>query len=389
MAAVDQLTSLAGLLQTVQGSEQKVKQKSSSSQTTQTQVSDAGVNKLIQDILSGPGGVRSIGGAARSTGLFNSTTEDMLLGDLFSRAAVSAELARSPTVVNTSGSMTQTTQTPGVGLGGIGGIMLAGQAGKALFGKGGEGGMLSGASDAISGFFGGGATSAAAPAAAAAAPVSGAALAGATGSAAVNAGVAGTAGGALGGATASGSGAAGSAAGAGASGFGFNAATAIPLGGSFLGGLLGGREASQDPAGLAVSALAGAAALGPIGLIAAPLAALAGGFLSDLSVICTALTRKGLISPQLHAAGEAYLKSLPYKTKKGYWFWGTKIATRINAGSVFWTRFCLPLTKAYLRQISGEKSIAGWVIKTVGESFCWLIGNVITANAAMNSILKM
>ena len=392
MAAIDQLTNLAGIIQTVQGTEQRTRTRSSGTQTTQTQVSDAGVNQLIQNILSGPGGVRAIGGAARQSGLYNASTEDLLLGDLYSRAAVQSELARSPTVVSTTGDQTAVTETPGIGLGGIGGVLAAGQLGKALFG-GSEagGGLLGGAGEAVSSLFGGaGAAASAAPAVTS--TVTGAA-AGATPGALVNAGVAGTAGGALAGtaaeaaagqAASSGAGAAGTGAAAagGASGFGFNAATAIPLGGSFLGGLLGGREASQDPGSLAVSALAGAAALGPIGLIAAPLAAIAGGFLSDLSVVCTALERKGLISKQLHKKGEAYFSTISTVTKVGYWLWGEWAAKKISSGSVFWTLFMLPVTKSYLSYLGTDRSFLsaydhplGALAHWVGEPICTVLGH--------------
>lgn len=379
MAAIDQLSSLASILQTVQGTETKSKTKGT--QTQQTQISDTGVNKLIQDILSGPGGVRSIGGAARSTGLFNATTEDLLLGDLYSRAAVSAELARSPTVTTTNQTAVQ--ETPGVGLGAIGGAIAAGQAGKLLFGSGGEGGLLSGAGEAVSNLFGGGGAAAAAtPAVTQGVTSATGALAGATPGAIVNAGVAGTAGGALAGAGgASAAGAAG--AGAAGTGLGFNATTAIPLGGSFLGGLLGGREASQEPGSLAVSALAGAAALGPIGLIAAPLASIAGGFLRDLSVVCTALHRKGLITKQLHAAGDRYFQTLNPVVKVGYWMWGTWVARKIDSGSVFWTLFTLPIVKSYLRFLSGPKTLLscydhplGGFAHFVGEPVCRLLGHL-------------
>lgn len=382
MAAVDQLNSLASILQTVQGSE--TKQKTKSTQTQQTQISDTGVNKLIQDILAGPGGVRSIGGAARSTGLFNSTTEDLLLGDLYSRAAVSAELARSPTVTTTNQTLTQ--ETPGIGIGGLAAGIAAGQAGKLLFGQGGKGGLLEGAGDAISSLFGGGEAAAATTGAAvsAGAPAATAALSGATGSAAVNAGVAGTAGGALA-STGAGAGTAGAgAAGAAGQGFGLNASTAIPLGGTFLAGLLGGREASQEPASLAMSAIAGAAALGPIGLIAAPLASIAGGFLRDLSVVCTALHNKGLITRQLHRAGDKYFQTVGPVTKVGYWMWGTWVAKKIDSGSVFWTLFTLPIVKSYLRFLSGPKTLLscydhplGGIAHFLGEPACKLLGHAV------------
>lgn len=383
MAAIDQLTSLANVIQAVQGTESKTKTKGTTSQTTQTNVSDAGVNKLIQDILSGPGGVRSIGGAARASGLYNSSTEDMLLGDLYSRAAVSAELARSPTTVRTSQDLTQITETPGIGLGSIGGAIAGTQALGALFGKPGQEGLLSGAGEAISSLFTGGAA-AATPAVTSAAG----AAAGATPGAIVNAGVAGTAGGALAGTAASNAAAAG-AAGAGAAGgasagFGANAATAIPLGGSFLSGLLGGKDAATDPMNIGISALAGAAALGPVGLIAAPLAAIAGGFLKDISVICTALTRKGLVSADLHKAGDQYFKTVDGATKLGYWLWGVPIAKRIDAGSVFWTRLALPVVKSYLKFLAGSRTILsiydnplGGLAHYLGEPVCKLLGKAV------------
>lgn len=375
MAALDQLTGLANVIQAIQGSESKTRTRSSTTQTTSTPVSDAGVSQLIQDILAGPGGVRSIGGAARASGLYNSTTEDKLLGDLYSQAAIRGELARTPTIVNTNQDLTQTTETPGIGLGGLGGAVLGTQVLGSLFGKPGQEGLLSGAGEAISSLFTGGGA-AAAPAVSTATG----ALAGATPGAIVNAGVAGTAGGALTGAATAGAGAGASAAG----GIGFNAATALPLGGSFLSGLLGGKDAATDPLNLGISALAGAAALGPIGLIAAPLAAISGGFLNDLSVICTALMKKGLITADLHKAGDAYFKTIDGTTKLGYWAWGVPIAKRIDAGSVFWTRLTLPVVKSYLKFLSGSRTLLsiydhpiGGFAHFLGEPACKVLGKAV------------
>ena len=69
------------------------------SQTSQTAISDAGVNELINNILAGPGGVKEIGAATKRAGVYNSTVQEAALNDLYSSAAVKSELARSPTTV--------------------------------------------------------------------------------------------------------------------------------------------------------------------------------------------------------------------------------------------------------------------------------------------------
>jgi hypothetical protein len=381
--AMDQLTGLMSVLQTIQGTDAKTKTKQSTSgtQTTQTNVSDQGVQQILNQILSGPGGVKSVGGAARQSGLYNSTTEDKLLGDVYATAANQAELARSPTTVSSSGSMSQTqsVEQPGVGVGSVAGIIGAAQVGKALFGgaaAGGEPGLLSGASDAISGFFGGGAGAVAGGATTAATS----AVSGATASAAVNAGVAGTAGGALSaGAAGQAAGAAGAATGAAAQGFGANFATAIPLGGSFLGGLLGGKDAATEPTSLAMNAMMGAMALGPVGLIAAPLAAIAGGFLKDMSVICTALMNKGLLTSELHAHGAKYFGTVSITTKYGYWLWGVPVAKKIRDNSRMATLVALPVVTSYmkfLRDRKIHKEPLGAICHYIGEPICWCIGKV-------------
>lgn len=412
MAAMDQLTGLANVLQAFQGQEQETKTRTKGTQTQQTNISDTGVNKLIQDILSGPGGVRSVGGAARSSGLYNSTTEDMLLGDLYSRAAVSAELARSPTTVTTDQTQTQTTAQEGIsgGLGSIATMMAMSQGSKALFGDPATGstGMLSGVGDTISGLFGGGAAAAPAATAGATSAVT-PAVTGATIGAAANAigpeivkmgattgaanattaaaaGGASTAGGtaATGGAAAGSAGTAGAAAGGAASGFGMNMATAIPLGGSFLSGLIGGKDAATEPASLAMSAMAGAMALGPVGLIAAPIAAIAGGFLRDMSVVCTALNAAGYIDKKLHKAGETYFAKVDGVTKLGYWLWGEVVARKINDGSKFWIGFTKPVVRSYLKFLNSDMGIldcvdhpTGALAHYAGEAFCKWLGHAV------------
>src|SRR5690554_5836266 len=116
MAEVSEITDLVNAIGAVKGTKAK--------QTQQTKISDSGVNELVRQILAGPGGVKSIGNAARKSGLYNSTTEEDRLNDLYSSAAVKAELARSPT--------TTTMETPGVGLESVIGTLAMTSAAKSL-----------------------------------------------------------------------------------------------------------------------------------------------------------------------------------------------------------------------------------------------------------------
>ena len=90
MADVSEVSDLLGIITKLKGGE-------TSKTTQQTHISDAGVNELVTNILAGPGGVKEIGAATKRAGVFNSTVQEAALNDLYSSAAVKAELARSPT----------------------------------------------------------------------------------------------------------------------------------------------------------------------------------------------------------------------------------------------------------------------------------------------------
>lgn len=381
--ASDQLSGLNSLLTAINGQKQTTKQ----SQTTQTNVSDAGVNELLRNILSGTGGVRQIGNAARSSGLYNSTTEDKMLGDLYSSAAVKAELARSPTTTTSK----MTTETPGMSgaLGTIGGLIGGAQLLNSLSGGSIGQTVSEGLSGLVSSFgLGSGAAANAATSA----------TTGATLSNALTEGISNTLGGTV---------AAGSTGSLGA--FGANAATDaasgaaagdaagsalastgavgnyVPLVGNFLGGFLGGKDAAEDPTSLATAAAMGAMALGPVGLVAAPLASIAGGFLSDMSVVCTALMDAGLVSKERHDKGMKYLSKLSSNKKIGYWTWGIPVSKKIRAGSKFWTGFTKPIVKQYIELAILEKRTWKDYIKNpygslayfIGEPMCELIGKAV------------
>lgn len=385
MAAIDQLTGLANVIGAF--SDKETTTKSSGTKTTQTNVSDAGVQQLLQGILAGPGGVKSIGGAARRSGLYSSSTEDMLLGDLYARAANQAELARSPTTTRETGM--QTAVTPGLGMGSLGTVigggmllnsLFGGATGKeglaGLLGGGGTGGAgLGGLGETLSGLFGGG---------------GGAAGAGASGLSA-----AGTAGGIGGLATSLGPesvkmlGGAGGTAAAGGSAAGISSLSGLlPYGGAFLGGLLGGlgegSAKTEDYAGgVATGALTGFTAGGPLGAVAGGLLGALGAGASDISVICTALHKQGLISEKLYVEGHKHLEDLDKEVKFGYYIWATPIADRINAGSKFWKWAMLVPTWCYLTLMASDRGVLdylenpiGAVLQLVGEPACRLLFRV-------------
>ena len=250
-AELSQLTDLAGAITTLSGGKTKTKR------TTQTNISDQGVNELIRGILAGPGGVASIGSATKRAGLYNSTTEEQALGDLYARAANQAELARSPTSVD------QEVQAPGADLATLG-LTLAGSAlTRSVLDKGlaGTGKVIS---DKVGSIFGSG-SGAAASAASTAATEFGPTLTelgpGAAEAAAAQAGAAGA-----------------------ASSF-LPVGSALPIAGGALAGFAGGLKAAKDPLSLGAGAAAGFATAGPYGAIAVPVASLLGGLLRDSGLL--------------------------------------------------------------------------------------------------------
>tara|TARA_Y100001938_G_scaffold133677_1_gene193300 strand:- start:178 stop:1317 length:1140 start_codon:yes stop_codon:yes gene_type:complete len=369
MAELDQLSNLVNIIGGIQGTESKTK--TSGTKTTQTNISDQGIQELIRGILAGEGGVADVGGAARRSGLYNSTTQDTQMGNLYARAANQAELARSPTVE--TGTTIQEMEAPGVGLGTVAGAIGGMQAGKQVLdmfglGAGAGAGALGGAGvDAAATLLG--------PEVAKFGSVASNA-ANATGAAGVNTAATGSAGGLFG--TSIGAGPAG--------GVGFNLGTAVPLGGSFLTGILGGKDAAKDPMSLALNAATGFAALGPVGLLAAPLASIAGSIFGDKSIICTALMEKGLLDEKLYEKGQRYLQALPNRTRVGYLVWATGIAEKIRQGSKFWTRLCLPFAQQRTALLATEGTLRdhvrnplGTVTRFIGEPLCWMIGAVMLA----------
>lgn len=366
MAAVDQLTGLMSIINGLKGSSSTTST-SGGTTTTQANVSDAGVNQLIEQILSGSGGVKTIGTQARSSGLYNSSTEDTLLSKLYATAANQAELARTPTTVTTSG-QSQTTKTAGTSAGdlatGLGGAFLASQAlnigSKALSPAVSAGtNYVSDLLGSLFGTSGGGTTS--------------------------SKGLLDDVDFSVGGGFNSGNANSGGSISTG-EGYGLNTSSLQNFGSS-----QDVSDAKGISFGFDTDSGATSANIGGLGSIGSLLGAVVGGLggssggsgggSSGGSVICTALMKQGLLDADLYAAGDKYIQRVNIITKVGYYVWARKIAAKIDKGHKGWTKVCLPFAIGRTALLASGGSLAdhikhplGALTKFVGEPTCFLIG---------------
>jgi len=387
MAAIDQLTALTNLIGGMK--DKKSTTTTSGGKTTQqTNVSDAGVQQIIDQILSGSGGVKSIGARARSSGIYNSTSEDTLLGNLYAEAANRAELARSPTVTTTA-PQTQTTVQQGTSAKdlatGLGGAFLASTAlnlgAKALGPT-----LESGANyvtDLIGDLFGGGSGG---------------------GSSEGIFSNSGTKKNQLGDIDFGGYGDFGGPMPSGSTGittgegFGLNTSTISSGGGGGSTGQGGfginfGIDSDTGSTSVGLGGLGGLGSIG--GIIGSIVSGLGGsnnsgsrGGTSGGSVICTALKNRGLLDKDLHAKGSEYLETMHPFTVAGYQAWATGIAAKIDKGHEGWTKFTLPVARSRTSLLATRGTFAdhvkyplGTITKFIGEPVCHLIGLFITERA--------
>lgn len=373
MAATDQLAGLSSLINLVKGQSSTTKT-SGGTTTQQTNVSDQGVQQLLDQILSGPGGVKTVGLRARSSGLYNSSTEDDLLGKLYATAANQAELARTPTVTTTAPQTSTTTGTK-VGAGelatGLGGAFLASQAlnlgAKAL-----SPAVNAGAdyvTDLVSNLFGVGTGTETSSS-----PTS------KKGFGDIDL----TAGGGFGGTVGDGSTSIAT-----GEGYGIDTSTLGSFGGSSsVPGAVGfnfGVDADSGAGSIGLAGLGGL--LG--GLINSSGGGGRGGS-SGGSVICTALKDLGLLDKELHAAGAKYLNSMHPYTVIGYQVWGNKVADKIRKGHKGWTKVALPIARSRTALLASSgsfmehiKNPLGTLTKFVGEPICHIIGLCIPEDLAI------
>lgn len=373
---IGQLVELANLVGAVRGTSSTTTRSGGSQTQTQTRdVDQAGIDRIVQRMVTGQGGQAAISGAARGAGLYNSSAEQLMLNDLNARVAgeVADRTAGTTTITETS-PITQTVETPGMGVSGLLGPLAIASIAKGpisnLLGLdgGSSGGAASAATSAATNLFRpelsfdlGGAAGAALGGAGAvpdlssivAGPGLGASMGTNLGDVAM--------GGGLG-----------------------NIFSNIPVLGPLLGGIIGGFD-DQFGANLG---LGGAGTMlapltGGLSLLAAPVMGLLSGlFGGGLSVVCTALVAKGLIDQKEYLAGQEYLRKLPYYTKRGYYVWGEPLAAKINSGSKWATAISLPFAKQRTKLLAGTapawKLPLGLATKYLGEPVCYALGWALT-----------
>ena len=385
MAAADQLVGLMNLIKGVQGSNTQSTTTTSGGQSTQqTQLSDAAVQEQIKRILSGSGGVKDIGNSARRAGLYNSTSEELLLGNLYATAANQGEIARAP-IVTTSAPQTKVTnaETPGAGIGAVAATIGGAAALNALLGSdvaksagnsllsaiglgstpGKKNDILDETSSAIS--FGAGPDTAVGITGSIGSSSPGSSFSGDSFGSQVGQGLPGVNEGQVG------------ATGNYQSGGGFDLVGSVgsALSGFFSGGGLGGL----------VGAVTGGT--GSNG---------ANGSTTGGSIICTALMEKGLLSAEQYAAGDKYIKQVSLITKVGYYSWAQGIAWKIRNGNKFWTKVCLPFARGRTALLASRGTFVDHVVhplgtltKFVGEPVCWMIGMKVVSWAKFQALAKV
>lgn len=404
--SLNTLLGLGNLVQTITGSS------STTSSTTKGNISDEGVNRLLQQILAGRGGVKDISGAARGAGLYNSSTEAGLLNDLDVRAAGEVAARQAGTTT------TQTTDTPG--LGGVGllkalAIPIVSGIAKPYISKALGIDSLLNPSAATSSTAAAGASGVAANTASIGAyPITGVAsgvtgastasgsgasvsnlvgsLGGLTPTAGVSLGDAGSLLGGVGSSTGSLAGDLGlanadslsSTVGEGTTAIGGGALSGA---GSVLSGFLNGNPADPfgSPEAYGAAIAAGTVAGGPIGGLIAAAGTVLGAAVKDASVICTALQARGLLDKQKYEKGQEYISKINRRTKRGYYLWGTRVANKINAGSAWAISLSLPVAVSRTNLIADEgrgikglikylKYPLGTVTLFIGQPLCYWLG---------------
>jgi hypothetical protein len=97
------------------------------------------------------------------------------------------------------------------------------------------------------------------------------------------------------------------------------------------------------------------------------------------TVICTELERQGLLNTELYQAGHSHFLSLSPQTVRGYRVWANKVVPLMGRSKLL-CKLLLPLAEARYLQITGrKKSILGWLMSSVAEPICYMIGFFVPA----------
>jgi len=124
-------TALAGIPKTLFGSS-STQTTSGGTQTQQTMMSQDAVNAMLKDLMEDDSrGLARVASGARVPGMYNTTSQQLMINDLLARSAAQVEKARAPTVTTKSPTVTKM-EEPGLLSGSTGGLIGLGAAGLAL-----------------------------------------------------------------------------------------------------------------------------------------------------------------------------------------------------------------------------------------------------------------
>lgn len=364
MAEKMQGLGIGNLLQGVAGitdllSEKKTKSKSSGGTTTQTSgldISAEGRNKMIEDALASNSGLAETTSGKNRAGLYNSSTNQLLVNDLLDRVSASVDRdTAKQTTTTVSSPTTQTQVTPArIGLGdaalGIGGAVAAKKLYDIFSDTGSAGTVLNAGTEALSSVL--------------------------------------------------------------SSSIGDTASLGLDFGG--LGDAFGGgfpvvgtalKLLSGDPEDALASGagfLLGNALLpgvgGPLGSIISSVLPFddilsdVGGLFSGLfgggSVVCTELHRQGIMSKELYYNDIMFAnKHMSDVVLTGYRYWGIPVVhmMRDSANVTTIAAFFAVNRAHYIASITGAvaynpvRAVLGAVINTIGVPACYILGTVLNA----------
>ena len=138
---VSLLNALVSLPKTLFGSESTVKT-SGGTETKQTMLSQDAVNALLKGLMEDERtGLAKVASGARIPGMYNTTTQQLMINDLLARSAAEVAKAGAPTVTTKTPTTAVTKQAGAgaTGLLGLGALLLGTKKGKELIGLGNSG----------------------------------------------------------------------------------------------------------------------------------------------------------------------------------------------------------------------------------------------------------
>jgi len=111
LGSIAEILASAGQINTIFSGQEQTTRQSGSTRTSGLDISQQGIDKVIQDILESTQGLSAVSSGQRGAGLYNSTTNQQLTNDLLTRTG--GEAAKlSAKEVTTQGPSTTTTVTP-------------------------------------------------------------------------------------------------------------------------------------------------------------------------------------------------------------------------------------------------------------------------------------